>query len=106
MRGGALDAISVVDSTFSGLVINVEVLEVVVEVDRASTEVPPEEGGVGGEDGGYVYVTLATEWDCKACLPLVEVRDDSLVEPMGDVLWTQKCESIKVINMRGRGDGE
>lgn len=31
--GGALDAVSVVDSTFSCFVIDVEVLEVVVEID-------------------------------------------------------------------------
>ena len=33
VRGRALDAVSVVDSTFSCFVIDVEVLEVVVEID-------------------------------------------------------------------------
>ena len=41
---------------------------------------------MGGEDGGYVYVALATERDCEACLPLVEVCDDGLVELASDVL--------------------
>ena len=51
---------------------------------------------MGGEDGGYVYVALATERDCEACLPLVEVCDDGLVELASDVLRMGKCESIKV----------
>jgi hypothetical protein len=36
---GAFDAIPVVNTTLSSFVVNVEVLKIVVKVDRASTEV-------------------------------------------------------------------
>ena len=105
--GGALDAISVIDAALSCLVIDVEVLKVVIEVDRAGAEVSAKKSGVGGEDGGYVYVALAAEGNGKACLPLVEVRDDCLVELAGNVLRVEKCESINVWRrMHGGGDGE
>ena len=55
--------------------VNVKVLEVVVKVDGAGAE-----GGVGGEDGGHVDVTLAKEGNGKTGLPFVEVGDDCSVE--------------------------
>ena len=83
---GALDAVSVVDTTLSCFVIDVKVLEVVVEVHRASAEISSEQRRVGGEYGGDIYVPLATEWDCQACLPLVEVGDDGLVKLTSNIL--------------------
>lgn len=52
-----------VDTSLPGLVVNVKVLEVVVEVDASGTEVSTEEGGVGGEDGGDVNVSLSAQGD-------------------------------------------
>ena len=59
VRGGAFDAVAVVDAALARLVVDVEVLEVVVEVDAAGAEVAAEQGRVGGEDGCDVDVTLA-----------------------------------------------
>lgn len=73
-----LDAVTVVDSSLAGLVVDVEVGQVVVEVDGSGAEVATEESGVGGEDGGHVNVTLAAEGDSETGLPLVEVGDDGL----------------------------
>lgn len=79
MRSGALDAIAVVDTAFSGFMINVEVLEVVVEVDGAGAEVASEESCVGCEDCCDIDMTFAAERDGEACLPLVEMGDDGRV---------------------------
>jgi hypothetical protein len=78
--GGALDTVSVVDSALSGFVVDIEVLEVVVEVDGAGTEVSAKEGGVRREYGRYVDMTFATKGDSEASLPFVEVGDDGCVE--------------------------
>ena len=86
MRGGTLDAVPVVDAALARLVVDIEVLEVVVEVDGACTEVAAEEGSMGREDGSDVDVPLAAERDGEACLPLVEVGDDGLIELARDVL--------------------
>ena len=59
VRGRALDAVSVVDATLAGLVINVEVLEVVVEIDATRAKVASKQSGVSGEDSRDVDVTLA-----------------------------------------------
>ena len=56
---GPLNAVSVVDAALAGLVVDVKVLQVVVEVDRARTEVPTKQGRVRREDGRDVNVSLA-----------------------------------------------
>ena len=76
MSSDAFDAIAMIDATFPRLVIYVEVLEVVIKVDRACTEVTSEKGSMSSEDGGDVYVTFATERDGDAGLPLMKVCDD------------------------------
>jgi hypothetical protein len=78
VRRGPLDAVPVVDTTLARLVIDVKEGEVVVEVDGTGAEVTTEEGGVGGEDGRNVNVTLPAEGNTETSLPLVEVGDDGL----------------------------
>ena len=96
VRRGTFDAVSVVDAALAGFVINVEVLEVVVEVDRAGAEVASEEGCVGGEDGRDVDMALAKEGNGKTGLPLVEVCDDDVVELAGDVLEGESANDVMV----------
>jgi hypothetical protein len=76
VRGGALDAVAVVDAALAGLVVDVEVLQVVVEVDAARAQVPAEERRVRGEDRRHVDLPLPAERNRDPGLPLVEVRDD------------------------------
>jgi hypothetical protein len=78
-----------VDTPLPCLVINVKVLEIVVEVHTAGAEVSPEEGGMGGEDGGDVDVSFAAEGDGEPGLPFVEVSDDSGRGVMTDELEKQ-----------------
>lgn len=68
-----LDAVTVVDATLAGLVVNIEGAEVVVEIDGAGAEVTAEQGGVGREDGRDVDVTLAAERNTDSGKPFVEV---------------------------------
>jgi len=56
--GGSLDAVSMVNATLSSFSIHVKPLEVVVEVDRSGAEISSEEGGVGGENCGYIDSAL------------------------------------------------
>jgi hypothetical protein len=77
---GALNTVSVVDSALSGFVVDIEVLEVVVEVDGAGTEVSTKECGMRREYGRYVDMTFPTKGDSEACLPFMEVGDDSCVK--------------------------
>lgn len=46
MRGGALDAVAMVDTALTGLMVDVDGLDGVIKVKRASTEVATQEGGV------------------------------------------------------------
>ena len=91
MCGGALDTVSVVDSALSGFVIDIKVLEIVVEVDGASTEVSAKEGSMRREYGRYVYMTFATKGDSEASLPFVEVGNDSCVELTRHILH---CDAL------------
>jgi len=84
--GRTFDAISVVDTTLSGFVIDIKVLKVVVKVDRASAQVSAEEGRVCREDGGDVDVPLPTERNGHPGLPFVEMRDNGNVELPGKIL--------------------
>jgi hypothetical protein len=49
--------------------------QVVVEVDISSAEVPAEQCGVRGEDGGHLELPKPTEKEANPCQPLVEVGD-------------------------------
>lgn len=86
MCGRALDAVSVIDPTFSCFVVDIKVLEVVVEIDGASAKVSTQKGRVRCEDGCYVDVAFAAEGDGEARLPLVEMGDDGCVELARDIL--------------------
>lgn len=94
MRGCPLDAVSVVDTSLSGFMINVEVLEVVVEVYGAGAEVSAEEGSVSGKDSGDVDVSLSAQRDGQTGLPLVEVSDNSLGEVLRDVCPKEPCDEV------------
>ena len=59
VRRGSLDTIAVVDPAFSGLVIDIEVLKIVVEVDATGAEVAAKERSVGGKYRCDIDVTLA-----------------------------------------------
>jgi hypothetical protein len=66
----------VVDTPLAGLVVDVKVLQVVVEINTAGTEVSTEQGSVRGEDGRDVDMPLSAEGDSETGLPFVEVGDD------------------------------
>ena len=86
MCGGTLDAVAMVNTAFSCLVIYVKVLEVVVEVDASGAEVSAEEGCVSSKDCCDVDVTFATERNGKASLPFVKVCYNCELKLAGDVL--------------------
>lgn len=84
----SFDAVSVIDTTFASFVIDIEVLEVVVEINRAGAEVSAEKSSVGREDGSYVKLTFPAEGDGESCLPFVEMSDDSTFRFMNRKLIT------------------
>lgn len=74
--GGALNAVSVVDTTLSSFRVNVKVLQVVVEIDGTSAQVSPEKSRVGGEDCGHINATLLAEREGDTRKPFVEMGND------------------------------
>jgi hypothetical protein len=84
--GSTLDAVTMVDATLSSLVVDVKVAQVVVKVNGSGTEVAAKEGGVGGEDGGDVDMTLAAESNAHTSEPLVEVSNDGSLFLVGSKL--------------------
>ncbi len=79
VRCGTLNAVAVVDTALACLGINVKVLEVVVEVNRSSTEISSEQGSVGGEDGGDIDTAPLAQGKCDTREPLVEMRNYCLL---------------------------
>jgi hypothetical protein len=57
----AFNAISVVDSTFTRFVINIKVLEIIVEINASSTEVPAEECRVRRKNCGNIDMSFAAQ---------------------------------------------
>jgi hypothetical protein len=68
-----------VDTSLSRFMVNVKVLQVVVKVDTAGTEVSTEKGSVSSENGRDVNVSLSTQGDCETRLPFVEMGNDGLL---------------------------
>lgn len=86
VSSGSLDAVAVVDASLAGLVVDVKVGQIVVEVDGSRAEVATEKGGMGSEDGRYIDLPLAAERDGQAGQPFVKVSDDgALPLPRGEL---------------------
>lgn len=56
----SLYAVSMVDTAFSGLMVYVEILKIVVEIDRAGAKVATEKCRVGSKDSRHVYMAFST----------------------------------------------
>jgi hypothetical protein len=76
MGCAAFDAISVVYTTFSCLMVDIEILKIVVKIDGAGAEIAAKKSGVSGEYGSDVDVSFPTKWDSNTGLPLVKVGND------------------------------
>jgi hypothetical protein len=70
-------------------VINVKVLEVVIEIDRAGAKISTEECSVSGENGGNVDMTFPAEGYGKTRLPFVKMSNDSFVKLSGHELGSR-----------------
>ena len=95
------DAIPVVDSSLARFVIDVEILEIVVKINAAGTEVATKERCVSGEDSSHVDMSFAQEGDCKTGLPFVEMGYDCYVQRSCNVLSSREVKTI-VRKRRGR----
>ena len=76
VSGGTLNAIAVIYAAFTGLMVDVKVLEVVVKVDGSGAEISAEKRGMGGEDCRDVEMALSAERDGYAGLPFMEMGND------------------------------
>lgn len=103
MSRSAFNAVSMVNATFSSFVIDIEVLQVIVEVDRAGAEVSSQEGCVGSEDSRNINmaaifmkndgkrrrrgnVPFSAQRDGQTSLPFVEMGNNSCGDLSGDIL--------------------
>ena len=69
-----------VDTALAGLVINVKVLEVIVEVDTPRAEVTAQKRRVGCENGSHIDVAFPAQGYGYTSLPFVEMGYYDLVE--------------------------
>ena len=81
-----LDAISMVYAAFSGFMVDVKILDIVIKVNIASGEVTAKESSVCREHCRDIDATFPADGDGDTCLPFVEVSDDSSIELPGDIL--------------------
>lgn len=58
MSCGPFDTVAVVDTTLSSFMIDVEVLQIVVEVDRACTEIATEQSSMGSEYSCHIDMSF------------------------------------------------
>jgi hypothetical protein len=56
--------------------IDIKVLQVVVEINTTSTQVPSEQSSVGGENGSHVDMPLSAKGNSETGLPFVEMSYD------------------------------
>jgi hypothetical protein len=84
VSSGTLDAVAMVYTAFSGFVV-VKVLEIVVEIDAACTEISAE-GRVSCKDGGDVNVMFVTKGNGKISLPFMKMHHDRKLKLSRNVL--------------------
>jgi hypothetical protein len=73
----SFNAVTVINSSFASFMIDIEILQVVIKVDRARTQVPSEKSSVGSENCSDIDTAFPTEWKCNASEPFMEMNDDS-----------------------------
>lgn len=95
MYGCTFDAIAVVNAPLASFMVDIKVLEVVVKIDTAGTEVTPEESSMGREHGRDIHMSLPAERDGHAGLPLVKVGDDGSVELPHDILRPKLVSEVR-----------
>lgn len=96
-----------IDSSLSGFLVYIKVLEVVVEVDASGAEVSSEQGGVGGEDGRDVDVSLSAERNGETGLPLVEMSDDGRLGVVdGELKRSEQVQSARSQSSRPTNSDE
>ena len=93
MCSRTFDAISVVDTTLPSFMVNITVLQIVVKVDGASTQVSTQESHMCHEDGGDAKLLLPAERNGLSGLPFVEMRNNGSGELPGSVLSTGEKKS-------------
>jgi hypothetical protein len=103
MCGRTFDTIAVVYATLASFMVDIKVLEVVVKIDAAGTEIATEEGSMGREHGRDVDVSFSAERDGDAGLPLVKMSDDGGVELLRHILNDRR--PIPVSGERTGDDG-
>ena len=87
MSSRPFNAVSVVNSSLASFSVDIEPLQVIVKVDRTSTEVSTEKSGVCGEDGCNVNVSLFAKRQTDTGKPFVEMSNDSLLLLVADKLF-------------------
>ena len=76
MGCAAFNAISVVYTTLSCLMVDIEILKIVVKIDGASAEIAAKKSGVSGEHSSDVDMSLSTKRNSNTGLPLMKMCDD------------------------------
>ena len=79
MGSGPLDAVPVIDATLARFGIAIEPLEVVVEINRAGTEVATQQGSMSCEDGRDIDSALLAQWKRNTSEPFVKVGNNSFL---------------------------
>lgn len=82
----SLDAVSMIDPTFTSLRIHIKMMEVVIEVNRARAEIPSEEGRMGGEDSRQIHVSLFGQREGNPGEPFMEMGDNGTASLVSDKL--------------------
>lgn len=94
--GCALDTVSMVDAPLAGFGVDVEVLQVVIKVDRAGAKISSEESGMRREDGGDVNATLLGQRQGNTGEPFVEVSNDGSLLFVADKLQIPSISLVKL----------
>ena len=76
MGGSTLNAIAVIDATLASLSIAIKVLEIVVKVGIARTQIASQQCRVCRKDGGDGQFAFLDQRDRNTGLPFVEMRND------------------------------
>ena len=80
------NAVSVIDPSLSGFMIDIEILQIVIEINGTSTQIAAEKRCMCCEYGSHVDMSLTTKRNGDTRLPFMEVGDDSCCELTRNVL--------------------
>lgn len=78
MRRSSLQTVTMINLAFTSFIIHIEQMQTIVKVDTARTQVPTQQGGMRGKNGGHFNLSVFQQQQSNGSHPFMKMSNDCL----------------------------